>query len=295
MSDTDRKEESWIRKLPKVIFALAMLIFIIIIFNNHNQYIKWKKSQSALTGKIQHASEELKLLREANGSLQEVTKKAENLRQQAAEITAVLEKLNEEKINSETAVAVLHDKLKQLDDQVVAGQNRVTELTKEVDTLKDTNKRLRDDIVNRKNVLDSIAFLQRQKPALEQSIHELKTRKNLAVEEVLEQQVRLEALQASLKEGEVAIQTQSEQREALSSELSELTEAVKELSSQKEKIAMLDDHQKKLEYLEYLRLQKESLEISINSLLERGKILEEGAKPQQVAPVNSSRRRTSYP
>ena len=286
MNDTDRKEESWVRKLPKVIFALAVLIFIIIIFSNHNQFIKWKKNQAELSGKVQQTSEELALLREANGSLQQVTNKVETLRQQAAETTAALEKLNEEKNNTETALLTLRQKREELDEQIAVGKNKVAELTKEADNFKNTNQRLRDDIVNKKNVLESIAFLQRQKSLLEQSIQELNTSNDFAAKAVLEQQARLEALQARIKEGEASIQTQSEQRMALSSELSELTETVKELSSQKEKLAMLDDHRKRLEYLEYLQLQKETLEISINSLLEKGrKLEEEGTKLQQGTPA----------
>ena len=50
---------------------------------------------------------------------------------------------------------------------------------------------------------------------------------------------------------------------------------------------MLGDHQKKLEYLEYLQQQKESLEISINSLLEVGKVLEDkNLKLQQSEPTH---------
>ena len=287
MSDTDRKEESWIRKLPKVVFALAVLIVIITIFSNHYQYIKWKKNQSELTGNLQQTGKELALLREANGSLQEVTEKVEALRQQAAEAAAVLEKLNEERGNIESALTTLRQELKVLDEQVAAGKNKMAELTEEAGSLEAANQRLRDDIVNKKNVLDSMAFLQRQKPELEKSIEELKTRNDLVAKEVLEKQAALEALQAGIKEGEAAIQTQSEQRKSLSNELSALTDTVQELSSQKEKLAMLDDQRKKLEYLEYLRLQKEALEISINSLLERGrKLEEEGAKPPQGAPAN---------
>ena len=84
MNDTDRKEESWVRKLPKVIFALAVLIFIIIIFSNHNQFIKWKKNQAELSGKVQQTSEELALLREANGSLQQVTENGQRRRRTPA-------------------------------------------------------------------------------------------------------------------------------------------------------------------------------------------------------------------
>jgi hypothetical protein len=54
-----------------------------------------------------------------------------------------------------------------------------------------------------------------------------------------------------------------------------LKETVKELSEQKEKLVMLEDQQKRLEYLEYLQLQKESMETSINNLLEKGRMLEE--------------------
>ena len=287
MSDTDRKEESWVGKLPKVIIALAVLIFIITIFNDHNQYVKWKKNRSELTEKVQHTGEELALLRKANGSLQEVREKVETLRQQAAETTSALEKLNEEKSKTETALTVLRKKHKDLDEQVAVAKNKVTELTKEADTLKATNQRLRDDVVNKKNVLESIAFLQRQKPSLEQSIQELKTRNDLAAKAVLEQQARLEALQDRIKEEKAVIQKQSQQREALSSELSGLTEAVKKLSSQKENMELLDDQRKKQEYLESLRLQKEALEISINNLLEKGKKLEdESTKLQKGTPAN---------
>jgi chromosome segregation ATPase len=209
----------------------------------------------------------------------------ETLRQQAAETTAALEKLKEEKINTETALSTLRQIREGLDEQIAAGKNKVKELTKESDDLKNTNQRLRDDIVNKKNVLESIAFLQRQKSSLEQSIRELKTSNDLASKAVLEQQARLEALQDKIKEGQAAIQTQSEQREALSSELSELSEAVKDMSSQKEKMAMLDDHRKRLEYLEYLQLQKEALETSIYNLLEKGRKLEENTKLQQGTPA----------
>jgi hypothetical protein len=65
-----------------------------------------------------------------------------------------------------------------------------------------------------------------------------------------------------------------------------LKETVKELSEQKEKLVMLEDQQKRLEYLEYLQLQKESMETSINNLLEKGRMLEEkNLKLQQSAPA----------
>jgi hypothetical protein len=49
---------------------------------------------------------------------------------------------------------------------------------------------------------------------------------------------------------------------------------------------MLEDQQKRLEYLEYLQLQKESMETSINNLLEKGRMLEEkNLKLQQSAPA----------
>jgi len=282
MSDTDGKEESWIQKLPKVIFALAALIFIIIIFSNHNQYIKWKKNQAELSGEVQQTSDELARLRDANGSLQDVTKKVETLRRQAAEITAALEKLDEEKIHTEAALSTLRQIREGLNEQIAAGKNKVAKLTKEAEYLKNTNQSLRDDIVNKKKVLESIVFLQRQKSSLEQNIQELKTSSDFAANAVLEQQARLEALDARIKEGQVALQTQREQHMTLSSELSELTEAVEELSSKKEKLAILDDHRKRLEYLEYLQLQKEALEKSINSLLEKGrKLEEEGTRLQQ--------------
>ena len=121
---------------------------------------------------------------------------------------------------------------------------------------------------------------------LEQNIEDLKTRNDLATKIWLEKQAKLEALQIKIKEGEVAIQAQNKSHTTLSNELSELTETVKKLSSQKENLAMLDDHQKKLEYLEYLQQQKDSLEISINSLLEVGKMMEaKNLKIQQSGPT----------
>ena len=114
----------------------------------------------------------------------------------------------------------------------------------------------------------------------------MKTRNDLVAKEVLEQQDKLETLQKKTKEGEVSIQAQNERHTALSNELSELKKTVKELSEQKEKLAMLEDQKKRLEYLEYLQLQKESMEISINNLLEKGRMLEEkNLKLQQSAPA----------
>jgi chromosome segregation ATPase len=168
--------------------------------------------------------------------------------------------------------------------QIATGKNKVEELTKEADNLKNNNQRLRNDIVNKKNVLESMVFLQRQKSSLEQSIKELKISNELAANSVLELEARLEALNTRIKEEQAALQTHREQRKTLSIELSELTEAVKELSSKKEKLAILDDHRKRLEYLESLQLQKEALEKSINNLLEKGrKLEEEGTKLQEGA------------
>ncbi|MBE9520848.1 MAG: hypothetical protein IME97_06935 [Proteobacteria bacterium] len=157
---------------------------------------------------------------------------------------------------------------------------------KEIETLNSTNLRLRGEILNKKGVLDSIEFLQRQKPVLEQNIQDLKTRNDLAAKADLEQQAKLEALQKKIKQGEVSIQAQKERYTALSNELSDLTETVKKLSEQKDKLVMLEDQQKRLAYLEYLQQQKESMEISINELLEKGRLLEEkNLKLQQSAPA----------
>jgi len=289
MDDQVKKEDSWIHKLPKIIVALAVLIFVIVAFSDHYQYKKWKAEQSELTGKVKQTGAKLEHLEEASGSLQDVTKKVEILKQQAASMTDALEKLHEEKKSADAALPRLRQELSQADqelkdlnEQVSAGRNNVAELTKESDILQITNQRLRDDIANKKSVLDAIAFLQRQKPMLEQNIQDLK---DLAAKEGIEQQARLEDLQNKIKEGEAALQALSERRTALSNELSGLTEAVQKLSSDKEKLALLDDHQKKLEYLETLQQQKESLELSINSLLELGKRLE-AKKLQQSGPGN---------
>lgn len=286
MSDTDRKEESWIRKLPTIIAVLAVLIFIIIVFRDHSQYIKWKQDQSELTEKIQQTSEELALLKDANGALEDVTRRVGTIEQQAADMTATLEELTAEKNNIEDALSKLRPELSDLNEQVSASRNKVTELMKENATLKTANHQLRDDIVNKKSVLDSIAFLQRQKSVLERNIQDLATRHDLAVKAELEQQARLDALQNAIKEGETAIQAQKEQRTALGDEMAEMTETLKQLSSQKEKLEYWDDLQKRLEYLEFLQNQKESLEISINNLMEIGKKLEEeNSMHQQNIPA----------
>lgn len=320
MKDQDKKEDSWVRKLPAIIVALAVLIFIIVAITNHNEYKKWKAEQSDLTGKVKQTDAELDHLKEASGSLQDVTQKVETQKQQVASMTVALEQLIEEKDSTASALTSLrqelsqaNQQLKDLSAQVSAGKNKVAELTKETDTLqrtlalrnKDIEKtnekikaarsqqemllktvqRLDEDIENKKNVLGSIEFLQRQRPLLEQQIQDLKTRNVLAEKEGLEQQARFDSLQNKIKEGEAALQAQNERRTALSKELAELTEAVKEMSSQKENLAMLSDHQKKLEYLENLQRQKESMEIAINSLLQKGKMLEaNNLKLQQSEP-----------
>jgi len=286
MNDSDKKEDSWIRKLPTIIVILAVLTFIIVAFNNHNQYKNWKTEKSELTEKVKQTGTQLDLLREENGSLQDVTKKVEIMEQQAAEMTAAHEKLIEEKNITESALSKLRQELRDLNGQVSATKNEVAELTKESETLKSTNQRLRSEILNKKGVLDSIEFLQRQKPILEQNIQDLKKRLDLAKKEELVQQARIETLQDKIKKGEAAIQAQNERLTALSNELSELKETVKELSEQKENLVMLEDQQKRLEYLEYLQLQKESMETSINNLLEKGRMLEEkNLKLQQSAPA----------
>ena len=286
MTETDRKEESWIRKLPVFIVVLTVLIFIIIVIRDHNQYIKWEEDQTELTGKFKQTSEELVLLREAQGSLQEISEKVETLEQQAADLTTTLEKLVKEKNKTDSALSKQRQEMKNLNGQILTSKNQVAELTKERETINNTNQQLRDDILNKKNVLDSIEFLQRQKLTLEQNIQDLKKRHDLAEKEELVQQARIEDLQKKIKEGEAAIQVQNEQHAAMSSELSELTETLKKKSSQKEGLEIWDDHQRKLEYLEYLQQQKETLEITINNLLEMGKKLEEkNSRLQQNAPA----------
>ena len=286
MTETDRKEESWIRKLPVFIVVLTVLIFIIIVIRDHNQYIKWEEDQTELTGKFKQTSEELVLLREAQGSLQEISEKVETLEQQAADLTTTLEKLVKEKNNTDSALSKQRQEMKNLNGQILTSKNQVAELTKERETINNTNQQLRDDILNKKNVLDSIEFLQRQKLTLEQNIQDLKKRHDLAEKEELVQQARIEDLQEKIKEGEAAIQAQNEQHAAMSSELSELTETLKKKSSQKEGLEIWDDHQRKLEYLEYLQQQKETLEITINNLLEMGQKLEEkNSRLQQNAPA----------
>ena len=275
MSDKERKDDSWIGKIPKIIAVLVVLIFIIIVFSEHNKYKKWKAEESELTGRIKQTSEELELLKEANGSLQEVTKKVASLEQQAADMTATLDKLTAEKNNTDTVLAKLQQELKHFSGQVAVSRNEVEKITKETESLRRTNQQLRDDIVSKRNIVDSIAFLQRQKALHEQNIQDLKTRHDQLTKEELEQQDRLDAQKQKIKEGEAAIQEQNERFTALNSELSELSETIKEMSNQKEKLTILDDHQKRLEYLEYLQLQKESLETSIKNLLEQGKMLEE--------------------
>lgn len=286
MNDTDKKEDSWIHKLPKIIAFLVVLIFIIIVIRDHTQYKKWKEDQSNLTGKVKQTSEELALLREANGSLQDITKKVGTLEQRAVDMTAAQEKLIEEKNKTEITLSKLRQDLKDLNGQVSNNRKEVAELMKKSVTLNNTNQELRDDILNKKNVLHSIGFLQRQIPVLEQNIQDLKTRQDSAAKAGLEQQAKLEALQDEIKEGEAAIQVQNERRAALTSELAELTETVKKLSTQKDKLENWDDYQKKLEYFEYLEQQKDTLETSINNLLEKGKKMEESnLNLQQKAPA----------
>jgi chromosome segregation ATPase len=286
MNDSDKKEDSWIRKLPTIIVILAVLTFIIVAFSNHNQFKNWKSEKSELTEKVKQTGTQLDLLRAENGSLQDVTKKVEIMEQQAAEMTAAHEKLIEEKNITESALSKLRQELRDLNGQVSATKTEVAELTKESETLNSANQRLRSEILNKKGVLDSIEFLQRQKPVLEQNIQDLKTRNDLAAKANTEQQAKHVTLQKKIKEGEVSIQAQNERLTALSNELSELKETVKELSEQKENLVMLEDQQKRLEYLEYLQLQKESMETSINNLLEKGRMLEEkNLKLQQSVPA----------
>ena len=286
MNDSNKKEDSWIRKLPTIIVILAVLTFIIVAFSNHNQFKNWKSEKSELTEKVKQTGTQLDLLRAENGSLQDVTKKVEIMEQQAAEMTAAHEKLVEEKNITESALSKLRQELRDLNGQVSATKTEVAELTKESETLNSANQRLRSEILNKKGVLDSIEFLQRQKPVLEQNIQDLKTRNDLAAKANIEQQAKHVTLQKKIKEGEVSIQAQNERLTALSNELSELKETVKELSEQKENLVMLEDQQKRLEYLEYLQLQKESMETSINNLLEKGRMLEEkNLKLQQSAPA----------
>jgi len=286
MNNTDKKEDSWIQKLPKIIAFLVVLIFIIIVIRDHTQYKKWKEDQSNLTGKVKQTSEELALLRETNGSLQDITKKVGTLEQRVVDMTAAQEKLIEEKNKTEITLSKLRQDLKDLNGQVSNNRKEVTELMKKSKTLNNTNQELRDDILNKKNVLHSIGFLQRQIPVLEQNIQDLKTRQDSAAKAGLEQQAKLEALQNEIKEGEAAIQVQNERRAALTGELTELTETVKKLSTQKDKLENWDDYQKKLEYFEYLEQQKTTLETSINNLLEKGKKMEESnLNLQQKAPA----------
>jgi len=286
MNNTDKKEDSWIQKLPKIIAFLVVLIFIIIVIRDHTQYKKWKEDQSNLTGKVKQTSEELALLREANGSLQDITKKVGTLEQRAVDMTAAQEKLIEEKNKTEITLSKLRQDLKDLNGQVSNNRKEVTELMKKSKTLNNTNQELRDDILNKKNVLHSIGFLQRQIPVLEQNIQDLKTHQDSAAKAGLEQQAKLEALQNEIKEEEAAIQVQNERRAALTVDLTELTKTVKKLSTQKDKLENWDDYQKKLEYFEYLKQQKDTLETSINNLLEKGKKMEESnLNLQQKAPA----------
>ena len=218
MTETDRKEESWIRKLPVIIVVLAVFIFIIIVIRDHNQYLKWEDDQTELAGKFKQTSEELALLIEAQGSLQDITKKVGTLEQQAADLTAALEKSVEEKKNTDSALSKLRLELKDLNGQILTSKSEVAELTKETEAIKITNQQIRDDILHKKNVLESIEFLQRQKPVLEQNIQDMKKRHDLAEKEELVQQAKIEDLQKKIKEGEAAIQAQNEQRTALNSE-----------------------------------------------------------------------------
>lgn len=275
MSEKDKKEESWIQKLPMLIVVMAVVIFVIVVIRDHNQYIKLKEDQAELAGKVQQTSKELTLLQEASGTLDEVTKKVESLAKKAADTTAVLEKLNEEKNATDLTLSKLRQELNELNGQIAASKDKVVELMHELETLQTTNQQLRSDIVNKKNVLDSIAFLQRQKTSLEQKIQDLQTRYDHTVKTERELQASLEDLQKKISVGTADIQAQNEQRTALNIEVSELTETLEKLSLQKEKLEMWDDQQKRLEYIEYLKQQKESLEISINNLLEAGKKLEE--------------------
>ena len=286
MNDTDKKEYSWIHKLPTIIVVLAVLIFIIIVIRDHSQYIKWKEDQSNLTGKVKQTNEELALLREANGSLHDITKKVETLEQRSAAMKAAQEKLLELKNKTETTLSKLRQDQRDLNGQILSHRKEVTELMKKSEILNNTNQELRDDILNKKNVLQSIGFLQRQISVLEQNIQDLKIRHDSAAKEWLEQQAKLEALQNKIKDEEAVIKVQNERHATLNSELSELTESVEKLSSQKDKLENWDDYQKKLEYFEYLEQQKDSLEISINNLLEMGKKMEESnLKLQENAPA----------
>ena len=285
MKDTDKKEDSWIRKLPTIIGFLVVLIFIIIVIRDHSQYKKWKEDQSNLTGKFKQTSEELALLREANGFLQDVTKKVRTLEQRATELTAAQEKLLAEKNKTEITLSKLRQDLKNLNGQILNNRQEVADLMKKSETLNSTNQELRNDILNKKNVLHSVGFLQRQIPVLEKNIKDLKTLQDSAEKAGLEQQTKLEALQNAIKEGEATLQVQNERRAALTVELSELTKTVTELSSQKDKLENWDDYQKKLEYFEYLEQQKNTLETSINNLLEKAqKIEESNSKHQQNTP-----------
>ena len=107
MKDTDKKDDSWIRKLPTIIAFLVALIFIIIVIRDHSQYKKWKEDQSNLTEKVKQTSEELALLREANGFLQDITKKVKTLEQRATDMTAAQEKLLVEKNKTEITLSKL--------------------------------------------------------------------------------------------------------------------------------------------------------------------------------------------
>ena len=98
MNDQDKKPDSWTRKLPTLIVVMAVLIFIIIAFTNHNQYKKWKAEQSELSGKVKQTGAELDQLQEASGSLQEVTKKVKTLKKQETDTTLAIEKLIAEKL-----------------------------------------------------------------------------------------------------------------------------------------------------------------------------------------------------
>ena len=286
MKNTENKEDSWIRKLPTIIGFLVVLIFIIIVIRDHSQYKKWKEDQSNLTEKFKQTSEELALLREANGFLQDITKKVETLEQQATDMTAAQEKLLLEKNKTEITLSRLRQDLKNLNGQVLNNRKEVAELMKKRETLNSTNQELTDDILNKKNVLHSIEFLQRQVPVLEQNIKDLKTLQDSAAKEGLEQKTKLEALQSAIKEGEATIQIQNERRAALTVELSELTETIAKLSSQKDKLENWDDYQKKLEYFEFLEQQKDTLEASINNLLEKAQKMEEiNSKHQKNTPA----------
>ncbi len=307
MNEPDKKEDSWVRKLVPIIITLAVLIFITAALINHKQYKNWKAEQSELSGKVKQTGTELDQLKEASGTLQDVKKNAETLKQSVTSMTVELEKKTKEKNSTNSALLRLRQELSQekqqlknLNELVTASKNKVAELTKDIEKtnqkvnaaksqremLLKTVQRLEGEIVNKKSVLDSIEFLQRQKSLLEQKIHDLKTSNDHTAKAVLGQQAKFDALQNKIKNGAATLQTQQEHHTTLNKELVELTKSIKKLSSQKETIVMLGDQQKKLEYLEKLQQQKESMEIAISNLLQRGKMLEaKNLKLQQNRPT----------